>query len=173
MEFKKFVHHSGVTIEISKCGIFKFRGKIRKPQKTKEGYPFLNLSVNGKTVNIVCHRAIAITYIPNPEYKSQVNHINGIKSDNRVENLEWVTQSENLSHSYRVCGRKAPSQLIDPKDNWLNKPAIMISPEGLFLIAFYSAKEASDFTGICRQSICQARSPRNKRKTAGGFYWSL
>ena len=76
-------------------------GKVRKLQMNKFGYQYVGLCLNGKGENHYIHRLVATAFIPNFENKRTVNHINGDKTDNRVENLEWVTDSENVKHAYK------------------------------------------------------------------------
>lgn len=66
------------------------------------GYPSVGLKVNGKTVCFCIHRLLAQCFIPNPHGKPQINHINGDKCDNRIENLEWCTDSENKLHAWKT-----------------------------------------------------------------------
>ncbi|WP_410973951.1 NUMOD4 domain-containing protein [Bacillus pacificus] len=76
------------------------RGKILKPTSNKDGYKLVILCNEGKTKSYTVHRLVALAFIENPEGKEQINHINGLKDDNKVENLEWVTQSENQKHAF-------------------------------------------------------------------------
>lgn len=69
-------------------------------QSGKRKYQRVKLSINKKRYVHLVHRLVAETFIPNTEYKPEVNHINGIKNDNRASNLEWVTRGENLKHAY-------------------------------------------------------------------------
>ena len=76
-------------------------GRVLRPCTNKDGYQRVGLRLNGGQNRILIHRLVAHSFIPNLENKPQVNHINGIKTDNRVENLEWSTNSENQKHAYK------------------------------------------------------------------------
>ena len=76
------------------------RAKFILPQKHKHGYLQVGLSKDGKVIRYLIHRLVAKTFIPNPLNLSQVNHKNGIKNDNRVENLEWCDNSYNSKHAH-------------------------------------------------------------------------
>lgn len=77
------------------------KGRFLKSSINHKGYIRYSLSINGKRFNFSAHRLVAISFIPNPLNKTQVNHKNGIKTDNNVDNLEWVDNKENIIHAYK------------------------------------------------------------------------
>lgn len=76
--------------------------KFLKPAKTHGGYLFVHLWEKNKGEMRFVHRLVAEAFIANPEQKEQVNHVDGDKTNNAVENLEWATRSENQLHRYNV-----------------------------------------------------------------------
>lgn len=104
MDDFKEIPNTNALYFINKNGILKRGGKILTPV-LKNGYNSYSLSVSNKVKVVYAHRLVAHAFIPNPENKPQVNHKNGIKTDNRIENLEWATYSENIRHSFSELGR--------------------------------------------------------------------
>lgn len=86
--------------------LFTYYGKLVSFWITKTGYLRLAIAKDGIQKKHLVHRLVADAFIENPLNKEQVNHINGIKSDNRVENLEWVTNYENYTHSVLMGKQK-------------------------------------------------------------------
>lgn len=75
--------------------------RILKNQMDSDGYEYILLHLNGKNTSFRIHRLVLLAFKYNPDfYKLEGNHINGIKTDNSKENLEWCTRSENVKHSY-------------------------------------------------------------------------
>lgn len=103
METWKYIDGFEGMYEVSNCGriktLKKKEHKIVRLIPDNKGYYRYSLYKNGKNYTVKIHRLVAQHFIPNPDNKPQVNHINGIKIDNRVENLEWMTNEENMHHS--------------------------------------------------------------------------
>lgn len=79
----------------------------------KYGYKYVFMKINGRKVKRLVHRIVLSTFVDNPENKPQVNHKNGRRSDNGIDNLEWCTASENCLHAYRTNGRKNSKKQIE------------------------------------------------------------
>ena len=79
--------------------------KRLKTYLTISGYEQVDLYIDGNYKKCLVHRLVAKAFIPNPEDKAEVNHINGKKADNHVNNLEWISRGDNLKHSYEFLGQ--------------------------------------------------------------------
>ncbi len=93
-DYPNYIIYENATIYSNK------HKKFLKQQLNYKGYPVVKLCNNGIQKEYFVHRLIAQHYIPNPNNKPQVNHIDGIKTNNSILNLEWVTNKENMQHSW-------------------------------------------------------------------------
>ena len=132
----------------------------RKLYKDSGGRLMIDLWEKGIRYKFLVHRLVAQAFIYNPNNKPQINHINGTCIDNRVENLEWVTDSENKYHAHRTG-------LITPK----RIKVIQLSKNEEFIKQHISILHASKDTKVDRKSI--KFNILGKYKQAGGFVWKL
>lgn len=151
---------------ITPCGkVYSTNGtklSLLRPGTKKHGYRFVGLTsdLSERKYEMV-HRLAANQFIPNLENKPAVNHKNGNKSDNRVENLEWCTHSENSAHAIRTG--LAPSGLNSYKSK-LNKKQI---------VEIYYAKESYSKIGrrynVCAQTVCNIKNKQTYKKELKGI----
>lgn len=129
------------------------------------GYLRISLTKNKKRKTIPVHRLVALSFIPNIKNNPCVNHINGIKHDNYIGNLEWVTYSENSIHAIKI-GLKT---FIKGKDNCKSVPILQYNLDGNFIKEWDSIVIACTELKISRKNISSACS--GYRKSSQGFMW--
>lgn len=132
------------------------RGWILKPSKTKDGYLLVSAYKDGKHYTQKVHRLVALAFIDNPDNKRETNHKNGVKADNRVDNLEWATGSENSQHAYNTG---LHSHIT---------PVIATHAKTGEQIYFASTREA-ERGGFNSGGIWSAL--KGRKKTHGGYRW--
>ena len=142
----------------------------------KDGYLRVNLKVNGEVYQRMVHRLVGENFISNPYNKKQINHKNGIRNDNRVENIEWCTAKENIHHKYKVLKYKVSEETREKlrqnlkgrrlSDVAKNKVRLAQSTRVKDVISgtiYPSQKEASEKTGISQAVIsCMCNGTRGE-----------
>jgi len=127
------------------------------------GYLYVDLLINTKRRTFRVHRLVAEAFIPNSDNKPEVNHINEIKTNNRAENLEWVTRKENVNHG--TCPERKRKSMINGKTS---KRVLQYDLEGKFIQEWESVNEIgrNGFRATSISNCCLG-----KINTYKGFIW--
>lgn len=133
--------------------------KILKARvNVKTGYCEVCLNKNGKWKYFLLHRLLAIHFIPNPLNLENINHINGIKTDNRLDNLEWCSKKQNTKHAFENNLGEFKTEALKRIDkvNYYNSYIKVILSKDNKKYEFSSIKEASETLGLKRDNITRA-----------------
>lgn len=152
--------------QISNLGSLKSNKGYKKASVNQDGYYQTTLYKNGVKRNVLVHRLVAEAFLPNPQNKRTVNHLDGNKLNNKLVNLEWATNKEQTQHAMKKLGFK--SVITDKcrnKQIELHQRKVKRSDGTIF----NSIKEASLGDDLVRRHISEVC--KGKRKTAGGYSW--
>lgn len=168
MEIWKDIKGYEGLYQVSNCGRVKSFKRKKEQGEVVGGflaygnYPAVQLSIKGQRYkNFSIHRLVAAAFIDNPDQKEQVNHIDGDKTNNHADNLEWVTGSENALHAYEIGLSTPPHQ----------KAVQQFTIGGELIAEYVSTAEAGRVTGLEGRNIRYCGN--GKRKTCGGFVWKF
>ena len=152
-------------------------GVILSVKNSKGWYLSISLCKGKIRRTYKIHQLVAQCFLPNPNGKIQINHIDMNKQNNIVDNLEWVTCSENMKHASEtnpsfLKGMIKRNQFINPKR------IRQFDFDGNFIAEYANARIASNLTGVCHRNILQVAhkeeyKPGKIRKQAGGYYWEM
>lgn len=172
--WKPIVGYEGLY-EVSSMGRVKSLKRLRTKERiiaqfiNHRGYARVTLWKENKQRKFSVHRLVASAFIPNPEEKPQVNHIDENKLNNNVCNLEWCTQLENHNHG-TVNERISASLINNPKKS---KPVSAFDDDGILIHTYPSIYEASRQMGVCASSITSCIKGRNRMKHCCGLVWKF
>jgi len=136
------------------------KGRILKPASNGHGYLQVNVKIDGKFINKSVHRLVARTFILNPDNLLEINHKDCDKTNNSVDNLEWVTHEENIAYRDKL-GHTA-------RNNAPKSPVFAVNLSTLEVSRFPSRMEAGRSLGVFYQSINKVIKGRIKQT---GGYW--
>lgn len=141
------------------------REVLLKPTIARNGYYRITLSNNKKVKYVNMHRLIAETFIPNPNNYSYINHIDGNKQNNNINNLEWCTQSHNIKEAVRIGLRKTKTRGESPNSRKVNQYDL----SGNLIKEWNSMVEINEELGF--DYTCISRCCSGIYKKSYGFIW--
>lgn len=145
--------------------------KILNGGHTRGGYLNCTVSKNGEKRVFLIHRLVAFYFIPNPKNKPCVNHKDGDVKNNKINNLEWCTCSENEKHSYIALGKKpiCSNKGKFGSQSHYSVKVVQYDKKGNLIKNWDCQRLAAKTLGISESNISSVCS--GKRKTAGGYVW--
>ena len=165
MELWKNIENAS-NYEVSNCGNIRNKTTkyVLKQRLTKTGYYQVSIKLDntGKFQNQYVHRLVAIAWLPNEDNKPSVNHKDGNKNNNSVDNLEWMTYVEQQAHRTNILGKK---------NSGSPKKVGQFTKDGKLINIYQSVEEAASAFGKSRVNIDSAIHHKKNQQTAYGYVW--
>lgn len=165
-ELKRFAGRKCITKE-----------RILTAHPNSKGYLRVQLKKDGTEERRFLHRLVAEAFIPNPDSKGEVNHLDNVPTNNGVENLEWVTHKENMEWASK-CGRfdhlkeihsRYGKMNIEKARKCVERKVCLIDENGIVIKKFNTLTDACNAYGLDSGGLC--RCCQGKQKTCGGYRW--